>query len=282
MHATTHTCKNCGNHFKGKYCNTCGEKVYTEHDKSITHLFEEAFHFLSHFDGLLFHTVRTIFTRPGTLSLDYCNGKRKPYFKPLSFFLLLVVLYLIFPLFEGLNMQLQYYSQNAIYGAFARQKVASLLAAHHLTDAQLAEQFHHKAEKVSKFLLVIIIPFSALLLWLLSFRKRRYFFDQMVFAAELNSFYLLWGFLLLPLLLLLFEKGYYLLNSVYLPVADDAAALIINIPFCVFILLAARKFYVLKWWQAACLTLLFIVMHQIIIHVVYKFLLFVIVINQIH
>src|SRR5690348_17578368 len=27
---TDHTCKNCGNRFSGKFCNQCGEKVYTD------------------------------------------------------------------------------------------------------------------------------------------------------------------------------------------------------------------------------------------------------------
>src|ERR671913_130444 len=42
------SCKHCGNYFSGKYCNKCGEKVYTDHEKSIPHFFEEAFHFLTH------------------------------------------------------------------------------------------------------------------------------------------------------------------------------------------------------------------------------------------
>ena len=49
-----HKCKNCGNFFYGNYCNICGEKVYTEHDKSILHFFEDAVHFLTHFEGNFF------------------------------------------------------------------------------------------------------------------------------------------------------------------------------------------------------------------------------------
>ena len=76
-------CKNCGNRFTGKYCNVCGEKVYTEKDKSIKYIIEEGFHFLTHFEGTFLKSLKAIITRPGTLSLDYCNGIRKKYFKPL-------------------------------------------------------------------------------------------------------------------------------------------------------------------------------------------------------
>jgi hypothetical protein len=44
-------CKNCGNQFLGKYCNECGEKVYTEHDKTFSHFLGETFHFITHWDS---------------------------------------------------------------------------------------------------------------------------------------------------------------------------------------------------------------------------------------
>src|SRR5687767_10494276 len=102
-------CKNCGTSFTGKYCNECGEKRYTEHDRTVTHFVEEGVHFLTHFEGTFFTTLRYIFTRPGKLSADYCFGIRKSLFKPLSLFLLLCIIYLLFPVFEGLNMRLNYH-----------------------------------------------------------------------------------------------------------------------------------------------------------------------------
>lgn len=282
MQPTLITCKNCGHHFKGNYCNHCGEKLYTDHDKAVTHFFDEAFHFVSHFDGSFFTTVKTIFSKPGRLSADYCNGRRKPYFKPLSFFLVLVVLYLLFPLFEGLNMQLQYYSQNAVYGGYVRQKVMSVSTEHHFTQPQLAELFHQKAEKVSKFLLVVIIPLTAVFFWMFTYKKRSYFFDQMIFAAEVNSVYLLWGFLLLPFLIFCIQGLYHFFSHASLSLADGVSGLLINIPLCVFVAIAARRFYSLTRFQAIALTIVFALAHEIIIHLMYKFLLFIIVINQIH
>lgn len=181
------TCKNCGNVFTGNYCSNCGEKVYHDHDKSITHFFEDALHFITHLDGTLITTIKTIFTKPGQLSLDYCSGKRKKYFKPLSFFLLLVVLYLLFPLFEGLNMRLQYYPNS--FGKFALNWIETKAASKRITEDELAELFAHKSGKWSKLLLLIIIPLSAFTLWLLHIRKRKYFFDHLVLSTEINSFF---------------------------------------------------------------------------------------------
>jgi hypothetical protein len=154
------TCKNCGHQFYGKYCNECGEKVYTEHDRTAFHFIEEGVHFLTHLDGTFFTTVRTIFSRPGQVSVDYAYGIRKKYFRLLSLFLLLVVLYLLFPLFEGLNMKLYYHEIHPMYGRYAKEQVEEIMRTKHLSEAQVAEVFHKIAEKTSKALLLVLIPLN--------------------------------------------------------------------------------------------------------------------------
>ncbi|RYD83255.1 MAG: DUF3667 domain-containing protein, partial [Sphingobacteriales bacterium] len=203
-------CKNCGNNFKGKFCNNCGEKVYGANDKKIAHLFEEAFHFLTHFEGKFFTTFKTILLKPGKLSLDYCYGIRKKYFKPLSFFLLLVVIYLIFPLLDGLNSKLFFHLKNDTYGAFAQQKVDAIISAKGITFESLSDSYHQKSKTTSKILLFTIMPFMALVSWLVAFKKRKYYFDHFIFAIENTCLLLLWGCFILPLLLII---GYTLVGQ---------------------------------------------------------------------
>ncbi|MEJ7625555.1 MAG: DUF3667 domain-containing protein [Ferruginibacter sp.] len=111
------TCKNCGFNFTGYYCNRCGEKVYTEVDKSLTHLIQGTFHFITHLEGTFLNALKTFLTQPGKFSFDYCRGIRKKYYKPVSFFMMLVILYLIFPRFQGLNMKLSTYADK-YYGFY--------------------------------------------------------------------------------------------------------------------------------------------------------------------
>jgi Protein of unknown function (DUF3667) len=162
------TCKNCGNHFKGKFCSNCGEKVYTSHDKSLAHIFEEAFHFLTHFEGSFLTTLKTVFTRPGKFSLDYCNGIRKKYFKPVSLFMLLVVLYLVFPFFKGLNMKLNSITDNRYGYTWATAPlVQSKMKAVGINYEELCKRYDNKSPAVSKLCLFILLPLAALLLWLI-------------------------------------------------------------------------------------------------------------------
>lgn len=274
--------QNCKNVVTGKYCGHCGEKVYTRHDRTLVNLIEEGAHFITHLDGSFFNTIKALFTSPGKLSTDYCNGIRKKYFKPVSFFLLLVIIYLLFPVFEGLNQQLQYHLDNGLYGSFASQKIAQLMHNSGLTMKQVETQFHEKGEKVSKFLLLVIIPLSALFFWLCTFKKRFLFYDQVIFATEINTFYLLWGYLLMPLFTLLLYEAvkFFTGNKFYLQ--DKQIGTIIYVVFAFYVSKASKKFYALKTWQSVVLSIIFVFAHFAVIQHIYKFLLFKIVIWQVH
>ncbi len=277
-----HICHTCGNSFVGNYCNNCGEKVYAEKDKSAIHFFDDAIHFITHLDGTLFNSLTAIFTKPGLLSLEYCNGIRRKYFKPLSLFLLLVVLYLLFPLFEGLNMRLQYYVQNDIYGGFALHKVSALMKSKALTFPELSTLFHERSEKISKFLLIIIIPLNALLLWVCFFKKRKYYFDHLVLSTEINCFYLMWGFMIVPLLTYIINLIWHFISGHYLIINGELIfGIIIYSLVAYYTTVAVKRFYDKKNWQSILFGLLFIVIHTFIIQVIYKFILFVFTIYQI-
>lgn len=306
MNEGTNSCKNCGNRFQGNYCNRCGEKIYTDHDKSILHFFEDALHFITHFEGTFFNTLKAIFSQPGRLSSDYCDGLRKKYFKPLPFFMLLVVLYLIFPLFTGLNMPFSYYLQKNSYAAkvttaksginidsalsvinqseeqqnivneqdvfvYQTKAMNTLIESNEKLSA-IEHNFNKKSEKISKILLIILLPLTALVLWLLSLRKRRYFFDHLVLATELNSFYLLFSFFILPLLLTLFYK--LLPASITKTVGDTAVGFFAYLVVASFAAKAFRLFYRDRWWWAILKSLLLAIAHYFIVQLIYKFILF--------
>jgi hypothetical protein len=255
--------------------------VYTDHDRTLAHFAEESIHFVTHFEGTFFKTIRYIFTKPGRLSADYCYGIRKSLFKPLSLFLLLCVIYLLFPVFEGLNMRLYYHLQANIYGGFAKNEVAQIMQQHGWTDTQMAEIFQKQSTKVSKFLLLILLPLTALFFWSLTYKKRKYFFDQMVFATEINSVYLIWGFMVLPLLLTIFQLVYRFISGHLFAFTDDAVGLVMYAVFLVYVAIASRRFYGLKTWQSIALALLFYIAHNIIVQFIYKFILFFITIKLI-
>jgi hypothetical protein len=274
--SSTQTCKNCGNEFAGNFCNRCGEKVYGDHDKSIFHFLEDGIHFITHFDGTLINSVRTIFGRPGQLSVDYSNGIRKRYFRPLALFMLLVVLYLIFPMFTGLNMPMRFHLTQDFYGDLAQEKAQHYIQSHHVTMVQLEQKFAAKSEKTSKFMLFAIIPLSAIPLYLFGWKKRRYFFDHLLLSTEINSFYLIYAFFLLPLSLSLLSLIQQVMHIKFMGwVDEDMLGLIISVGLALFVSGAFKRFFGFKWWVRFLAIIVFIIAHYFIVYSIYKFLLFI-------
>ncbi|MDB5230904.1 MAG: hypothetical protein JWN76_1709 [Chitinophagaceae bacterium] len=283
MTSTLTVCKSCGNNFEGKYCNNCGEKVYTEKDKSLLHLFKEFFHFISHFEGNFFTTLKTVLFNPGQLSMDFCSGVRKKYFKPLSYFLLLIIFYLLFPYFQGLNMTLGAHISEGTHGRYALQATKKVMQEHHLTEAQIIQKFHEVSERVSKFLLFILIPAMAIFCSIVTFKKRRPLYDHFIFSIETNAFFLLWGFLILPLISLLTNQLTTWLFDQPSPLNGEIRVLfMIEVVFFIYVFSAARKFYHLNTFLSIIFSLTFIITHALFVQFVYKFILFYISIHLVH
>ncbi len=268
-------CKNCGNIFTGKFCNNCGEKYLGDKDKSLVNVLGEGFHFITHLEGTFFTTLKAILLHPGKMSDDYCNGIRKRYFKPLSFFLLLVVLYLLFPAFEGLNMQLKFYRSGHFFSAYINNSIATSMAEKQLNFDELSELFHRHSEKISKFLLITIIPVMALFSWLIARKRRRFYFDHFILSIEQLSFFILWGFLILPLV--------FTIVNVFRPGTsgwnDNFLGTIISVVFLIYNIVASRRFFKYKFFKSFLYALLWSAFFIFYLQWIYKFILFFITIN---
>lgn len=266
------TCKSCGNQFAGNYCNACGEKVYHEEHKKISHLFEEVVHFVTHVEGSLFRTIKTVFTNPGKFSLDYCNGIRKKYFKPVSFFFLFVVLYLLFPRFQGLNMKLDTYVDKE-YGftQVAIPLVRAKMKAREVTYPELAKHYDSKSASVSKIGLFLLIPLAACLILFLFFSTKKHFFDHFIISLELSSLFIAIHFLIIPFLSFITE----LINKKWISFFDDDSfwltigTVLLNL---IITSIAFKNFYGQKWGWIILKAIIYILIFNFIILYIYRLL----------
>lgn len=267
-------CKNCHAPLSGSFCSQCGEKVYTDHDRTVKHFFEEGLHFLTHFEGKFLTTLKTIFRYPGKLSVDYCNGIRKKYFKPVSLFLMLVIIYLLFPLVRGLNMRFQDHLQQPLYGQVATNMANRYFEKHPgIDDTTFLNAYDARSEKMSKLLLLLLIPFTAVVLHLGGRKKRRHFFDAMVLSTEINSLLLLLGFFVLSMLIKGLVALLQLVN-IQVPYPEITLSLLTYFGFFIFAAIAIQRFYRFKkgflWFWLP----LFAILHIFIVYFLYKFILF--------
>lgn len=256
MDNTQETCRNCGYSFTGKFCNRCGEKIYNEQDKSVTHLFHEVFHFFTHFDGAFPTTVKTIITKPGQYALDYCSGIRKRYFKPIPLFLLLVILYLLFPAFQGLNMRAGTYVDDQYnYSWFAIPVVKNKMKKKGVKYEVVAKMYDEKSPKIAKLCLFLLIPMSALITSLLFYTSKRLFYDHFVLSAEISSFYIFFVFLFIPAIA---SISILISPSTEAIFRDDSwLSIALAILTAAFILLAFKRFFGQRWGWSTLKAILF-------------------------
>lgn len=272
-------CKNCGQPLTGKYCSSCGEKVYTDHDKSISHLFEEAFHFITHLDGKFIKSIVLLLKKPGFLSAEFCQGVRKKYFKPVSLFLIGVVIYLLLPFVQGLNLDMDMMTTTfKSIGINVVENAAINKAAHeHVTLDALAEHYNAKSAKFAKLLLFLVLPVSALALMLLFRKKKKYYFDHFILATELNTFFLYVCFILIPLIMIVIGKLAYWIGGFNMTWGDYILGPIMILLLLFAFTVAFRRFYEIKPRAAIFKALVFLLLHSFIVFILYRFVLYFII-----
>lgn len=258
------TCKNCNAKLNGTYCSNCGQKVYDETDKSLSNLIHEAFQFMTSFDGKIFNTVKTIYRFPGKISMDYANGIRQRYYKPFSFYLWVVILYLLFPMASGMNMEMKYYKATPFFGNYISQQIELKSLEKNITLESLAESFNQKSKSTSKVLLLLLIPMSLPLLYLLYFKRKRYLFDNFIVLTEINTFFLLTFFILIPLLAIPF---FYFFNFYFYESTFITLIMILFVTYC--IVLFHRVFHE-KWWISVIKGSTFSLLFMLMIVVLYR------------
>ncbi len=87
-------CLNCGETTRGNFCAQCGQPTSTG-KISFREIMKDFFGSTFALDGPLLKTIWTLIVNPGKLFREFIAGKRKTYFKPVAFFVLITAVYLI-------------------------------------------------------------------------------------------------------------------------------------------------------------------------------------------
>ncbi len=94
METETTYCKNCDAVIDGPFCKNCGQrtKVYKV---SFRDTFDDLAASLFSIEAPLWKTIKLLFIKPGLILRDYLAGRRKRYYKPVTFFILTTFVYLL-------------------------------------------------------------------------------------------------------------------------------------------------------------------------------------------
>ena len=161
-------CLNCNNSLETtqKFCGNCGQKART-HRLTLGHFFHEFFHAFTHADKGIFYLLKGLATRPGVVAREYIEGKRKKYFNPYTFFLIMMGIYVI---------SNQFFSG----GTIADHVPAGILKIPNEQAKVKAIAMFERGQDVRVFMgrngnivSMIAIPTIAFIFWL-AYRKRKY------------------------------------------------------------------------------------------------------------
>lgn len=157
MKPTQNTCLNCGQIVITNFCENCGQRASTKRftiHQLISNDFLVAFFSL---EKGFFHTLKSLFTRPGHFVREYVEGKRVSYFHFLTFLLLVLGVYIFLDEFSSIKL--------------------SQLITSPDTDTSLLESYEVINKEYPRLLILILLPFTSLITYFW-FKKAKYNFAE--------------------------------------------------------------------------------------------------------
>lgn len=192
------TCKNCQTTFEGKFCSNCSQKADT-HRFTLKHLGHEILHALTHTDKGMLFLIKELFVRPGNVVREYVEGKRKKYFNPITFLLIMMA------------FQIYASRKTDIFDAYitATEKFVKEISPKSSTpnksmeDLQKFKQLSPKLLENSKIITFLFLPFVALLTWLFFWKSGFNYAENLILnimiQGQANLLFLI--FCIIPFLL---------------------------------------------------------------------------------
>ena len=196
----------CGAAGIGRYCANCGTVLAGGRDLSVKHFLKEAAFAFTDFDSALIASFRALIFKPGVLTAEYLRGERHRFLPPFRVFLFCNILYflavaqfhvtvLTAPLRVQADEMTYFKVSRAIlatrYPALTKSATAAEKATSDLVDAAITTKYDGVTEGIGKLIVVVLIPFYALLFEVLFVGSKRYFAEHLIFATHFVAFLLL-------------------------------------------------------------------------------------------
>ncbi len=193
-----HHCLNCGSEFTSKFCPQCGQRDVENSDRSIIRLTIDLLNNVFFFDNRFWISIRYLLTRPGKMTVEFLEGKRRKFISPITLFLFVNVLYFFLSPLTDYSLPLADQMKYQAHSEMATRMVEDKLKKHELSNEAYQEslrtyatKYQSASDNISKSLMILNVPIVALFVYLLSLRKRPYYFDALIFSLHYFTLFLL-------------------------------------------------------------------------------------------
>jgi len=276
-------CANCGAALRGEYCAACGQKRFVDADRRFGNVVRQFLVAATDLDGRFWGTIGALLFQPGRLSRDYIEGRRARWMSPMAVFLLVNLVYFISALQSDFATPFEWEVPGRIAleardpGTVSAGDVERLSErpgpVHSRFTAPLVERRVHerdaatraasagqrgydyrdygrayedKVPEISKAMAIVHVPFLALALLVVLWRRRYYWAEHFIVALHIVAFYMA--------TILVLGHGAGLVERLA-PPADWHNALLnwsIRVVVMAYIVIALRRAYAIGWmWSTA-------------------------------
>ncbi len=211
-------CKNCGTRSSGNYCGRCGEQLGIQSRIEFRQLIAKLTSEILNLDLGFLYTTKALTKRPGHMVREYINGRRKPYFDPIRYYVLFFTLF--FFLFYFLDYYTAVIQLATELEAWVAQQSQTSVASQMVLFNEV-ESFDSELFRAADIFLTLVLASTFYLFF------RKYHFN---FVETLILFFFLSGYLyLVKSVLLLMKMSLPLIGFVIVESLED---LIFGLYFC--------------------------------------------------
>jgi hypothetical protein len=181
-------CKNCAAVLEPEFdfCPKCGQKSKL-HRLNLRDLIHDGIHFFFHADKSVLVLVRELAARNGKVAREFIEGKRKKYYPPLNFFLLVAAVYLFVQIKTDDHVHVDVMKRYPELAAIQNKKQQAMMV-----DAyQRREESIHFMNLHSNTIMMASLPVIALLFWVFYRRGKFNYTEHLVAGMYMFGFYTL-------------------------------------------------------------------------------------------
>jgi hypothetical protein len=206
-------CRNCASSASGKYCPACGQETALHPPSAGEFLHEFVGHYVA-LEGALWRTLKAL-VRPGKLTVEYYEGRRRQYVLPLRLYLTASLVFFLalkavgpvppLPLRLGIELSAPVADPNSAAVPckfrFAQcRTVNDYVKARYgdLTRSQWKKVLHERLVQTLPYAMFLLLPAFAALTRIAYWRRPRNYGEHLVFAFHVHAFGFLLGALVSP------------------------------------------------------------------------------------
>lgn len=255
-------CPNCGEDVGLHYCPGCGQKRTEATDFSPTWFLREFFESLTNLESRVWRSIWVLIRHPGQMTLDYFEGRRQRYLKPIQLFLLANVWFFLIQgvtHISALTTPLRTHLRSMPYREMMRPVVADRIALSGLTPAAFEVRLDEVMAEEAKTLVFAMVPMFALCLWLVVWQRRHTFVHHLVFATHFFT-------------LMMVVAPLCIVGIGISPISTGLKENLLSLAFGTLMLVAIRRAYQMPWWRSVLTSMVAIVGLMVVIQL-YRLLL---------